>query len=332
MPEQSRVGVIGAGNIGRHHIRNYSEMPETELVAISDPDTKKTPELAEQYGVRYYKNYIDMLEDCELKAVSIAVPTLLHHEIASETITRGIHTLVEKPIAATPEEALELIDLAEQNGVILTVGHIERYNPVIDKLKAMIDSGQLGTILTVESRRIGGFPLNEPKTDVMTDLAIHDVDIINYLLGTEGELREANGHRTHHSTEIDSAEIVLDYNGVSGIILANWITPVKIREIIITGSKGYLKANYITQEITLYEKMTIVDQNTFEEFVDAFGEPDEHIIRPAKKEPMRRQLGAFALAVSGRNSELLVDPKDALSALKVVIAAAEFIKDRKNGN
>ena len=332
MPEQIRVGVIGVGNMGQHHIRNYFEMPETDLVAISDPHSE-APKLAERYSAGYYKRYAEMLEDCELDAVSIAVPTLLHSQVASETIRHGIHTLVEKPITATPEEALELIDLAEKNGVILTVGHIERYNPVIDKLKVMIDNGQLGTILSIESRRIGGFPLSEPKTDVITDLAIHDIDILNYLFGIEGELREANGHRTHHSAEIDSAEIVLDYGGVSGIILANWITPVKIREIVITGSKGYLQANYMNQEITLYEKMTIVDQKSFEEFIDAFGEPDEHIIRLAKKEPMRRQLGAFALAVTGKKPEQLVNPKDALSALRIAKEAVKYIDDRRrDGN
>lgn len=316
--------------MGRHHARNYFEMPESDLVAISDPNGNDS-ELAQRYGAEFFKNYTQMLDEHTPDAVSIAVPTHLHYEIAKDTINRGIPTLVEKPIALTVAEGQELIDLANNNDVILSVGHIERYNPVIDRLKTIIDNGQLGEVLSIESRRVGGFPPVEPKTDVILDLAIHDIDILNYLMNGQGEIREVNGHRTHHSSETDSTEIVLNYDGVSGIILANWVTPVKIREIVITGSKGYLEANYIKQEIAIYEKMNIVSQNDFAGFVDSFGEPDEHIIRPAKKEPMRRQLSAFILAVKSGNQEGLVSPREALLALDIAIAATAHLKERNSG-
>lgn len=329
MTEQVRVGVIGAGNMGQHHVRNYFDMPQTKLVAVADTD-KAGADQAQRYGAEYFERYADMLDTHELDAVSIAVPTPLHYEVAKDTLGRDIPTLVEKPIAATIAEGQELIDLAERGGVILSVGHIERYNPVIDRLKKMIESDQLGRVLSIESRRVGGFPPTEPKTDVITDLAIHDIDILNHLMGSKGEVREVNGHRTHHSSEIDSAEIILNYEGISGIIIANWVTPVKIREIVITGSKGYVRANYITQEITMYERMNIVPQNGFTEFVDAFGEPDEHIDRPAKKEePMHRQLSAFVLAVTTGNREGLINPREALSALDIAIAATVRLEERK---
>ncbi|HLG91239.1 MAG TPA: Gfo/Idh/MocA family oxidoreductase [Candidatus Saccharimonadales bacterium] len=328
MSEQIRVGVIGVGNMGRHHIRNYSEMPDTKLVAMADPN-QSTAELAERYNASYYAEYTEMLDAHQLDAVSVTVPTPLHHKIAKDTISRGIPTLVEKPIASSVAEGQELIDLAEEKEVVLSVGHVERYNPVVERLKQMIDSGQLGQILSIETRRVGGFPAIEPKTDVIMDLAIHDIDILNYLMSSKGEVREVNGHRTNHSLEIDSTEIFLDYGGVSGIILANWITPVKIREVIITGSKGYLQANYITQEITLYEKMDIVQKDSFEGFVEAFGEPEEHIIRLAKKEPLHRQLSAFVLAAANGNRQELISPREALSALDIAIDAATRLKERK---
>lgn len=329
MAEQLKVGVIGHGAMGRHHARNYFQLSETQLVAIADPEESAAGK-AKEYGAAYYSDYTEMLnEHDDLDAVSVAVPTPLHFEVARDTLDRGIATLVEKPIAATAIDGQALIDLAEQKGLIFSVGHIERYNPIVDRLKAIIESGQLGRVLSIESRRVGGLPPAEPTTDVILDLAIHDIDILNYLMAGKGEVREVNGHQTHHSSEIDSAEIVLNYEGVSGIIVANWVTPVKIRKIIITGSKGYLEANYITQEITMFESMNIVPQDDFGEFVGAFGEPDVHIIRPAKQEPMRRQLGAFALAVRTQNPEGLVDPKDALSALNIALAASDRLKEKR---
>lgn len=330
MAEQIRVGVIGAGNMGRHHIRNYFEMPQTELVAVADPN-EVVAKRSQEYNVQYFRGYADMLDTHQLGAVSIAVPTPLHYEVAKETLGRGIPTLVEKPIAATVAEGQALIDLAERSGVILSVGHTERYNPIIDQLKTMIDSGQLGQVLSIVSKRVGGSPPTEPKTDVILDLAIHDIDILNHLMGSKGKVSGVSGHQTHHSSEFDSAEIMLDYEGVSGIILANWVTPVKIRETVITGSEGYLEANYITQEITMYKGMNIAPQDGFAEFVDAFGKPDVYIYRPATKEPMRRQLGAFALAIKTGECAGLLDPREALSALDIAIDAVTRLKERKNG-
>ncbi len=324
MSEQLKVGVIGAGNMGGHHIRNYSEMPETQLVAISDPETAHAS-LAEEHGAVYFKDYRDMLEGSDIEAVSIAVPTYLHHKIASETLKRGIHTLIEKPIAATIEEAEELTSLAEENDTVLTVGHIERYNPVLTELKKMIDNEQLGTISSIISQRIGGFPRNEPETDVVQDLAIHDIDIIRYLMGAEGELLSAHGTSTFHNSETDSAEILMRFNGASGFIQANWVSPVKIRKISVSGSRGYVEANYITQDITFYEHMAIRKQDNFEEFVKLLGKPVTHEIHPYREEPLRRELGAFASAAVGITPDMLVSPNEATSALKIALQAAESL-------
>lgn len=330
MSEQLRVGVIGAGNMGRNHIRNYSEMPEVDLVAIAD-QADRGKVLARDHQAKYYPEYIDMLSDAQPKAVSIAAPTYLHYEIACETLDRGIHTLIEKPITNDVTEASELIDLAQQREVVLTVGHVERYNPVVQELKKIINRGELGEISSIISQRLGGFPEIEPETDVVIDLAIHDIDIISYLMGAEPEILAAHGTKTFHSTETDSAEILLRYGRASGFIQANWVSPVKIRQLSISGSKGYITANYITQEISYFEHMAIRTQDNFDDFVKLLGEPEEKIVKFPRREPLRRELAAFVMAASGKSPEMLVSPVDSVTALKTAINIAKLLKENNHG-
>ena len=324
MDSKLRIGVIGAGNMGKHHIRNYSEMDNVELVAIADPNPLST-KLAEAHNAKYFADFNDLLESCELDAVSIVVPTPMHHEIASNTIQRGIHTLLEKPISSTAEEALDLIKKAKEAGVVFTVGHIERFNPVIKTLKELIDTGKLGRLSSIVSQRLGDFPTNEPKSDVILDLAIHDIDIFNYLTGSSGEIIGVHGSRTFHSREIDSAEILLKYKGTSGFIQANWVTPVKIRRITLTGSNGYVEADYVTQEIKFYDSNVAEDLDNFADFVTQFSNPNTITLVVEKFEPLRKELDAFTSACMGGDSSLLVDPIDALNALESALKAGESI-------
>ena len=229
-----RVAVIGTGNMGRNHVRNYFMLPESELVAIADvnPEAKS---LADDYKVKFFTDYKEMLEKARPDAVSVVVPTPFHLEVATEVMSRGIHCMLEKPIASSVEDADKLITCAKENDVTFTVGHIERFNPVIKKLKQMVDDNAIGDITSVVCKRVGGFPAVEPKTDVIIDLAVHDVDIVNYLLGQKPKSISSHGSRTRHSKKIDSAEILMDYGRASGFIQANWLTPVKIRTIALTG-------------------------------------------------------------------------------------------------
>lgn len=219
------------------------------------------------------------------------------------------------------EEADKLIACAEENGVTFTVGHIERFNPVIKKLKQMIDDNAIGDITSVVCKRVGGFPAVEPKTDVIIDLAVHDVDIVNYLLGQKPKAIHSHGSRTRHSKKIDSAEILMDYGRASGFIQANWLTPVKIRTIALTGSLGYLEANYITQELTYYKhNMKEIQKDGFTEFVLQVGDPEKRVIKVDFEEPLAAELKAFMAKSMGRTASI-VDPVDAREALKISLEA-----------
>jgi len=253
MSKKLKVVVIGAGNMGRNHVRTYSNMDDqVELLALADinPEAEK---LAKEYEIAYYKDYKKMFDELQPDAVSIVVPTPLHFKIGMDAIERGINCLVEKPIASSPEEGDQLIATAKKKGITFTVGHIEHYNPMIQRLKSLIDRKEIGDITSITVKRVGGFPIVEPKTDVIIDLAVHDIGIMNFLLETEPRSVYAHGSKTLHSSKIDSAEMLLDYGSASGFIQANWITPVKIRTIAVTGSDGYVEGNYITQELTYYK-------------------------------------------------------------------------------
>ena len=321
-----RVAVIGTGNMGRNHVRNYFMLPESELVAIADvnPEAKS---LAEDYKAKFFTDYKEMLEEARPDAVSVVVPTPFHLEVATEVMSRGIHCMLEKPIASSVEEADKLIACAKKNNVTFTVGHIERFNPVIKKLKQMVDDDAIGEITSVVCKRVGGFPAVEPKTDVIIDLAVHDVDIANYLLGQKPKSISSHGSRTRHSRKIDSAEILMDYGRASGFIQANWLTPVKIRKIALTGSLGYLEANYITQELVYYKhNMKKIEKEGFTEFVLQVGDPEKRIIKVDFEEPLAAELKAFLAKAMGRTAAI-VDPSDAREALRVSLeAVAPFEK------
>ena len=315
-----RVAVIGTGNMGRNHVRNYFMLPESELVAIADvnPEAKS---LAEDYKAKFFTDYKEMLEEARPDAVSVVVPTPFHLEVATEVMSRGIHCMLEKPIASSVEEADKLIACAKKNNVTFTVGHIERFNPVIKKLKQMVDDDAIGEITSVVCKRVGGFPAVEPKTDVVIDLAVHDVDIANYLLGQKPKSISSHGSRTRHSRKIDSAEILMDYGRASGFIQANWLTPVKIRKIALTGSLGYLEANYITQELVYYKhNMKKIEKEGFTEFVLQVGDPEKRIIKVDFEEPLAAELKAFLAKAMGRTAAI-VDPSDAREALRVSLEA-----------
>lgn len=320
--QKLRVAVIGGGNMGKNHLRNYFLIPESDLVGLADinPETKK---LADEYKAEFFTDYKEMLDTLKPDAVSIVVPTPFHAEVATEVMSRGIHCLLEKPIASNVKEADSLIKLAEKNGIVFTVGHIEHYNPVVRKLKQMIDTGKVGKITSIVAKRVGGFPAVEPKTDVIIDLAVHDIGIVSLLLGRQPEKITSHGSRTRHSREIDSAEILMDYGDASGFIQANWLTPVKVRTIAITGSEGYVEANYISQELEYYKHNAPMTEDGFVSVVAEVVEQTKEIIKVDFEEPLALELKAFIFKINKESGLDLVDPFEAREALRLALEAVK---------
>ena len=166
----TRVAVVGVGSMGRNHVRVYSEMPGVELVAVVDCNLQAAQRVEQVYRARAYSDVCEMLEKERPEAVSVVVPTSEHHAVAKDMLEAGCHVLVEKPIAATVEDAEDLINTAARLDRILMVGHIERFNPAIIELKRRLDAGELGPIFQINARRLGPFPTRISDVGVVMDL------------------------------------------------------------------------------------------------------------------------------------------------------------------
>lgn len=310
--------VIGVGNMGKNHVRTYAGLAEAELVAIADVNSAIAQKIALDFSTKYYSDYKKMIEEVKPEVVSICVPTLYHYEVAKYCLEHKVHVLLEKPIALTATEGESLLALAERLQVKLLVGHIERFNPAVVKVKDMINKNELGIITAIIARRVGGFPPQIRDANIAVDLAIHDVDIVNYLLNENPREVHINLQSNHIEQRADSVELFLQYTKASAYIQANWITPVKIRKLTITGTEGYLEMDYVNQQIEFYKsnyekfKEKIGD---FSDYILRFSEPDKIIIQVAKKEPLNEEITFFVECVR-RNK--WVDSRFAVEALKVI--------------
>lgn len=310
------TAVIGVGKMGRNHARVYSEI--SNLVAVCDLDEKVGEEIAVKHNCKYYKDYRVMLKENKIDVLSIAVQTNLHKKIAIDVIGHGVDLLIEKPIATTVQDALDIINAAEKNKVKLTVGHIERFNPAVIKLKEIIKNKELGEINTVMSRRVGIAGSSVTYENVILDLAIHDIDIFNYLLEKEPTKFYSFLGKSIHKDREDYADILLRYDNTNAFLQVNWLTPIKIRILNITGTKGYAELNFITQELKVYKNNYTTDYNDFGEFVVKFGYPSEEPIQVEKKEPLKLQLETFLNHIGGHGSGIM-SPLDSLTALRVAV-------------
>jgi UDP-N-acetylglucosamine 3-dehydrogenase len=249
-----KVGVIGTGNMGKNHLRVFSEIKDVNLVGFSDTNSETRRVLENKFSVQSYGNYEDLLS--KVDAVSIAVPTKFHKEVASNAILNGVHCLVEKPISSSIEDAEYMVSLAEKNNILLAVGHIENFNPAVRETKKIVDLGSLGKILIISSRRVGPFAKRIEDVGIDLDLASHEIAAIRYILGIKDGgfssvflrlkgLRNKKGDYAVITSEV--SDIILN-------IEVNWFTPYKLREMLITGSEAVLSLNYEDQTVKINSK------------------------------------------------------------------------------
>lgn len=313
----TRIAVIGAGAMGRNHLRVLNDLEQALLVGVADADAAIAQRAARHFGIAAYTDYRELIEKAHPEAVVVAVPTIRHREVALAAIARGMHLLVEKPIAYTLEEGQEMLDAAQQAGVILTVGHIERYNPAIRELHRRLRSGELGRVFQLHARRLGPFPPRVRDVGVVIDLATHDVDIMRYLSGSEVTRVYAETARQIHTAHEDLLSGLLRFADQSiGVLDINWLTPTKIRELMVTGEKGMFHVNYLTQELYFYENNYIkTDWNAIS---NISGVSEGDMVRPRidKAEPLKVELEHFLCAVQGEDVPV-VSGEDGLTALYI---------------
>lgn len=242
-----RTAVVGVGGFGRHHARIYSEMPEAELVAIVDANPEVRARVAEQWKVPGFADVAELPRDVE--AVSVAVPTALHHAIALPFLERGVSVLVEKPMVRTLEEGRALIEAAERTGAVLQVGHVERFNPAV---RALAEHNIRPRF--IEAARVAPFSFRSADVGVVLDLMIHDIDLVLHLAGTEPERVEAIGVGvlTGHE-DIANARVTFADGCVANLTASRVATKTE-RKLRVFSPDSYLVVDFGKREGWFYRK------------------------------------------------------------------------------
>lgn len=278
-----RVGVVGVGALGQHHARVYASLPGTTLVGVVDIVPGRAEQVAGPLGTRALSNYADLFG--QVDAVSIAAPTTLHAEIGEQFLNRGVHVLVEKPIAHTLEDADRLIQAARANDRVLQVGHLERFNPAVKQLREIVRKPRF-----FEAHRMGLFSPRSLDIDVILDLMIHDIDIICLLAPSPVASVNAVGIAIL-TNRIDIANARLHFeDGCVANITASRVSMEKIRKLRLFQKQEYLSLDYTRQDISVFS----LNHKT-----GGIPEILSRKLTPEKREPLQLELHAFLKATQG---------------------------------
>jgi predicted dehydrogenase len=297
-----RIGVVGVGVMGSNHARVLSEMPGVKLVGIADPDQARCDLVSQRLGCATFKD-AEALLNAGVDAVTIAAPTHLHRDIALDCAARGVHILVEKPIAPTVEESRAIVAAARRAGVTLMVGHVERFNPAVQSIKRAIKDQN---ILSIAITRVGPFPPRMSNVGVVIDLAVHDIDLIRWF--TESEIVEIQPQTSSAVAEREDIAL-LQFRTASGVLAhinTNWLTPFKARTIHVATRDKYLIGDLLTLQVT-----------------ECFGfQPDGSYsmrhLSVGYAEPLRSEMQAFLAAIKSGESPA-VTGDEAVASLEVAI-------------
>ena len=275
-----RVGVVGVGHIGKNHARLYAELPSAQFTAIYDTDRAIAEKLAVEFGIKAATSLDEFAE--QVDAASIATPTNTHFEIGRELLSRGKHLLVEKPIADNTAHASELAELAAARGLVLQVGHVERFNPVLGALEKRLTNPRF-----IEAHRLSPYPNRSTDIGVVLDLMIHDLEIILHLVRSPVQTIDAVGVPVlSRGEDIANARIRFG-NGCVANITSSRISPEQMRKIRVFQEDVYLSLDYQNQTGEMYRRTA---EGLTKEAVEI-----------EREEPLKRQLAAFIeCAATGR--------------------------------
>ncbi|MBO9532543.1 MAG: Gfo/Idh/MocA family oxidoreductase [Solirubrobacteraceae bacterium] len=296
-----RIGIVGLGRMGEYHFNVWSRLDGARVIAIAEPDLERFQTVTgpAQREIDRHADWHDLIARGDIDAISIVAPSSLHGEIATAALAAGIHCLVEKPIATTVPDAVAMTAAAERAGKILTVGHVERFNPAARKLRQLLADGALGRVYRVHATRVGPLPTRIMDAGVALDLATHDLDLMEWLTGESiTEITAASSQFAHsHHEDIVQGMIRFGDHGPHGLLDVNWLTPEKRRELVVIGEEGLLRASWVTQDLFLVRSGGIAVG--WDQLAQLRGDAEGEMIRFAinKEEPLRAELAAFRDAI-----------------------------------
>ncbi len=319
MQEKVRAGVIGVGRMGEYHCGAYTEIHYVELAGVADTDPERLKVICERYDVPGYTDYRELLDKVDV--VSVAVPTAHHFEVATECMRRGVHVLVEKPIAYSLDEAMEMFRVAEENNVVLFVGHVERFNGAVQELMNIVERP-----LLIESRRLGPFTKRAANDSVVLDLMIHDIDIVLRLAKSELVEIDATG-LSYYTDRCDVATVQFRFeNGCVATLTASRVTQHKIRTMAVSERDFYVFLNFTEQDLHIHrqafsEAVRLKDQLRYRQ---------SSIIEQVfvhKGNPLKLELVHFINLALG-NSKRVVSVEDDLRSLKAALEIEKILREK----
>ncbi len=295
-----KVAQIGVGGWGKNHARVLSQFGA--LAAICDTDVIKAKEIGQKYGVNHYSTIDSMLENERVDAVFVCTPTTTHFDIAKNLIQKKKSVFIEKPMTYKSEEGEFLADLAKKNGVLLTCGYIERFNPAVETVKEFVKSKKYGELIMLEFHRENRMPLHIKDVGIIYDTAVHDIDTAMWLFDDTPEVVFARSGKIRHDHE-DFATIMLGFkDNKVAIISSNWITSARVRHFNAVCTEGIISSDFISQEV-------IVEKDHGAETP-----------KKEKQEPLTLEIKSFLDALESSGSPR-VSPQDAVNVTKIAEAA-----------
>jgi len=322
--EPFRGLVVGLGIMGSHHLRVLLALEGVEVAAVVDPDPHRRAVAQRSWpGLRAYARLGEALAAERLDFAAVVVPVDQLPPCVHEVLAAGVHAMVEKPTAPTEQDAVAMIEDARARGLVLGVGHVERFNPAVIALKRKLDEGLLGHIYQMHARRLSPFPDRDSIRGVALDLATHDIDVMRYLTGAEVDRVFAETSQRHLEGAEDLLCATLRFeNDVNGLLEVNWLTPTKVRELTVTGENGMCHVDYLAQNLFFYEHP--VQQTEWDALAGMRGPGEGDMVRYAlpRREPLRVEWEAFleALRLGGPAP---VSGQDGLAALSTARAIQE---------
>jgi predicted dehydrogenase len=307
----------------------YNELPESDLVCISDLSENSLKSLKSIYHCETATDYGRILDDKSIQAVSVCTPASTHYKIVKDALEKGKDVLVEKPITLKAVEGEKLVKIAEEAGKVLMVGHIFRFNPAVLRLKEELEKNSLGKLNFLLNMRMGP---RAPREDcgVIYDFAPHDIDISNFFLNeTLPERVFATAGYYHQSHFDDAGFVTLEYpNGILSHIVVSWLTPKKIREVVVVGGNKSVKLDYMTQELEFYDQGVVAKYDSFGKFSLSMREGDVYKPYIRAEEPLKKEIQHFLDCVASRKKPI-ISGEIGINTVKVLEKAMESIEKKR---
>ena len=326
------IGVIGYGYWGPNLVRNFSEPPESQVVAVSDMNQKRLALVKNRYpAVEVTGNYKDLLSNPRIDAIAIATPVSSHYELARQALKNGKHVFVEKPMTATVEQAERLIEEAERCQLTLMVDHTFIYTGAVRKIKEVLDSGRLGRLYYYDSVRVN-LGLFQHDVNVLWDLAVHDLSIMDYLVGVDPQAVSATGMSHVQGQPENMAYLTCFFeNKMIAHFHVNWLSPVKIRQTLLGGDRQMIVYDDLepSEKVRIYDKGITLNDGKEHVYQMMIGYRTGDMWAPQldNKEALRLEAAHFVECVQQKKLPL-TDGKAGLRVVRILELASRSLAER----